>query len=282
MDFLFVSDSSGVELWSGWMNGTNLINTAAMAIANNVPFPKLPSVNTFLINNYTLAPLAILTFPDLTGCNEPEVPLLLYVADAPYSAYSNATTLVGACGSILRSLERLGQVVPDRCKLCFESHCWQGEMETGTPPFVAPALLLSPNTTFAEWNVTTWQPAFSEKGTASNPSAGIPENPNTLPPPSCGPQVGAGHLVTNAALSVSTADSTLDSHAPVIIGLLAASLVVLLGLLALVVMQFTRRGGKIGISGNQSAPRYVPVHVRDESTSLNRTEYVEAKRYSDD
>jgi hypothetical protein len=31
----------------------------------------------------------------LTGCNEPEVPLLLYVADAPYSAYSNATTLIG-------------------------------------------------------------------------------------------------------------------------------------------------------------------------------------------
>ncbi|KAF7369653.1 Lysophospholipase [Mycena venus] len=305
MDFLLVSDSSGVELSSGWMNGTNLINTAAMAIANNVPFPKLPNVITFLINNYTLAPVFF-------GCNEPDVPLLLYVADAPYSAYSNATTLVGtgpseaqiqlllqntldlvsqsnttwaqciACGSILRSLERLGQAIPDHCKLCFESHCWQGEMATGTPPFVAPPLLLSPNTTFAEWNATTWQPAFSETGTASNPSAGIPANPNTRAPPSCGPQVGAGHLVTEAALSVSTADTTMDSHAPVIIGLLSANLVVLLGLLALAVMQFVRRGGKTGISESQSAPRYVPVHVRDESTSLNRTEYVEAKRYSDD
>ncbi|KAJ6470327.1 acyl transferase/acyl hydrolase/lysophospholipase [Mycena sanguinolenta] len=77
MDFLLVSDSSGVELSSGWMNGTNLINTAAMAIANDVPFPKLPDVNTFLINNYTLAPVFF-------GCNEPEVPLLLYVADAPH------------------------------------------------------------------------------------------------------------------------------------------------------------------------------------------------------
>ncbi|KAJ6563099.1 FabD/lysophospholipase-like protein [Mycena vulgaris] len=193
MDFLLVSDSSGVELSSGWMNGTNLINTAAMAIANNVPFPKLPDVNTFLINNYTSATL---NFPDLTGCNEPEVPLLLYVADAPYSAYSNATTLIAeaqiqlllqntldlvsqsnttwaqciACGSILRSLERLGQAIPDQCKLCFERHCWQGQMAAGTPPFVAPPLLLSPNTTFAEWNATTWQPAFSETGTASNAS----------------------------------------------------------------------------------------------------------------
>ncbi|KAJ7055841.1 FabD/lysophospholipase-like protein [Mycena amicta] len=197
MDFLLVSDSSGVELSSGWMNGTNLINTAAMAIANNVPFPKLPDVNTFLINNYTLAPVFF-------GCNEPEVPLLLYVADAPYSAYSNATTLVAAgpseaqiqlllqntldlvsqsnttwaqciaCGSILRSLERLGQAIPDQCKLCFERHCWQGEMETGTPPFVAPPLLLSPNTTFAEWNATTWQSAFSATGTASNASTTTP------------------------------------------------------------------------------------------------------------
>ncbi|KAJ7657058.1 lysophospholipase catalytic domain-containing protein [Mycena rosella] len=196
MDFLLVS-SSPISSFvvdcvkSGWMNGTNLINTAAMAIANNVPFPKLPDVNTFLINNYTLAPSATLTFPNLTGCNEPEVQLLLYVADAPYSAYSNATTLVAyvfsspdarpfpqsfqqhranACGFILRSLERLGQAIPDQCKLCFERHCWQGEMATGTPPFVAPPLLLSPNTTFVEWNATTWQPAFSETGTASNAS----------------------------------------------------------------------------------------------------------------
>ncbi|KAJ7476383.1 FabD/lysophospholipase-like protein [Mycena galericulata] len=191
MDFLLVTDSSGSELSSGWMNGTNLINTASMAIANNVPFPKLPDVNTFLINNYTLAPVFF-------GCNEPEVPLVLFVADAPYSAYSNVTTVVAtgpseaqiqillqntldivsqsnttwaqciACGSILRSLERLGQPIPDQCMLCFEQHCWQGEMATGTPPFVAPALLLSPSITFAEWNATTWTPAFS--GTAPNAS----------------------------------------------------------------------------------------------------------------
>ncbi|KAJ7880570.1 FabD/lysophospholipase-like protein [Mycena olivaceomarginata] len=195
MDFLLVSDSSGVELSSGWMNGTNNslvpltsaspVNTAAMAIANNVPFPKLPDVNTFLINNYTLAPVFF-------GCNEPEVPLLLYVTDAPYSAYSNATTLIGTGPSeaqiqlLLQNtldlvaqsnttwaqciLERLGQAIPDQCTLFFERHCWQGEMVTGTPPFVAPPLLLSPNITFDEWNATTWQPAFSETGTASNAS----------------------------------------------------------------------------------------------------------------
>ncbi|KAF8143108.1 aspartic peptidase domain-containing protein [Mycena galopus ATCC 62051] len=114
------------------------------------------------------------------------------------------------------------------------------------------------------------------------PSAGIPATPNTPTSSSCGAQVGAGHLVTDAALSVSTADSTLGTHAPVIIGLLAANLLLLLGLLALAVIQFMRHGGKVGMPGSQSAPRYVPVHVRDESTSLNRAAYVEAKRYSDD
>ncbi|KAJ7455607.1 FabD/lysophospholipase-like protein, partial [Mycena galericulata] len=190
MDFLLVSDSCGSELSSGWMNGTNLINTASMAIANNVPFPKLPDVNTFLINNYTLAPVFFGKLPTTTGCNEPEVPLVLFVADAPYSAYSNSTGSIAtyveaqiqlllqntldlvsqsnttwaqciACGSILRSLERLGKAIPAQCTLCFERHCWQGEIATGTPPFVAPTLLLSPNTTFAEWNATTWTPAFS-------------------------------------------------------------------------------------------------------------------------
>ncbi|KAJ7909950.1 FabD/lysophospholipase-like protein [Mycena leptocephala] len=200
MDFLLVSSaptSSFVAdcLKSGWMNGTNLINAAAMAIANNVPFPKLPDVNTFLINNYTLAPVF---FGKLQRTRGAAVALC---RRCPYSAYSNATTLIGtgpseaqiqlllqntldlvsqsnttwaqciACGSILRSLERLGQTIPDQCKLCFERHCWQGEMATGTPPFVAPPLLLSLNTTFAEWNATTWQPAFSEMGTASNASA---------------------------------------------------------------------------------------------------------------
>ncbi|KAJ7213299.1 acyl transferase/acyl hydrolase/lysophospholipase [Mycena haematopus] len=219
MDFLLVSDSCGSELSSGWMNGTNLINTAAMAIANNVPFPKLPDVNTFLINNYTLAPVFF-------GCNEPEAPLLLYVADAPYSAYSNATTVVTtgpseaqiqillqnsldivsqsnttwaqciACGSILRSLERLGQAIPDQCTLCFAQHCWQGEMTAGTPPFVAPPLLLSPNTTFAEWNATTWQPAFSANGTASSTASttGAPGSTSGSPNAAAGGRIIRAHV----------------------------------------------------------------------------------------
>jgi hypothetical protein len=91
----------------------------------------------------------------------------------PLQRYNHSLLMMrccSACGSILRSLERLGQAIPEQCKLCFERHCWDGKLATGTPPFVAPPLLLSPSTTFAEWNATTWQPAFSETGTASNAS----------------------------------------------------------------------------------------------------------------
>lgn len=48
LDFIIVSDNSGAELSSGWMNGTNFINTGKWAEGNKLPFPKLPDVNTML------------------------------------------------------------------------------------------------------------------------------------------------------------------------------------------------------------------------------------------
>lgn len=48
LDFIIVSDNSGSELSSGWMNGTNFIATATWAKGNNIPYPKIPDVNTML------------------------------------------------------------------------------------------------------------------------------------------------------------------------------------------------------------------------------------------
>lgn len=48
LDFIIVSDNSGSELSSGWMNGSNFINTAEWAKGNKLPFPKIPDVNTML------------------------------------------------------------------------------------------------------------------------------------------------------------------------------------------------------------------------------------------
>ncbi|KAJ7227577.1 hypothetical protein B0H12DRAFT_1240498 [Mycena haematopus] len=169
-----------------------------MAIANNVPFPKLPDVNTFLINNYTLAPAATnlnaysnATTVIATGPSEAQIQLLLQNTLDLVSQSNTTWAQCIACGSILRSLERLGQAIPDQCTLCFEQHCWQGEMATGTPPFVAPPLLLSPNTTFADWNATTWQPAFSATGTAST-------NASTTGAPGSGSRNAAEGKITRA------------------------------------------------------------------------------------
>ncbi|EIM88993.1 FabD/lysophospholipase-like protein [Stereum hirsutum FP-91666 SS1] len=181
-DFLVVNDAGGTDLSSGWSNGTTFINTAKWAKAQNLSFPTVPSTNTMLNLNHTL-------FPTFYGCYEEDVPLVLYAADAPYTEYSNITALGDldstqytrlwnnsislysqidspnanattdwptciACGAIYRSLQRLNATIPEVCGACFEEHCWGGEVDDSQPGFLAPAPLLNPSLTFAEWNTS--------------------------------------------------------------------------------------------------------------------------------
>jgi len=124
------------------------------------------------------------------GCNEPDVPLLLYVADYPYSSFNNISfissgfsprqqqilfgnalttisqnnnnltanwTTCVACGAILRSLQRLDITVPDACQTCFEQHCWQGNTVDAQPSFPDPgSLLTNDSMTFEIWNQTVF------------------------------------------------------------------------------------------------------------------------------
>lgn len=125
--------------------------------------------------------------PVFFGCNEPEAPLILYAADYPYTAYTNisftasglttsqitqltdnALPLISqdggrlregwptcvACGSIWRSLERLGWEKPEACKKCMEKYCWQGETDESQPGFLDPELVLNPGVSWAQWNGT--------------------------------------------------------------------------------------------------------------------------------
>jgi len=180
VDFIIVSDNSGSELSSGWMNGTNFIDTATWAKAHNLPYPKIPDVNTMLNLKFT-------TFPTFFGCNEPNVPLVLYVADFPYTSFNNFSFLDSfpsgqegvifsnalstlsqdsdrltanwtsclACGTVLRSLQKMDMKVPEFCNSCFKEHCWQGNNASEAPSFLEPsALLTNPNITFEIWNQT--------------------------------------------------------------------------------------------------------------------------------
>jgi lysophospholipase len=181
-DFIIANDAGGTELSNGWMNGSSLIDTAAYCAANGVPFPKVPDQQTFLNLNLTL-------YPTFFGCNDSvDVPLVLYAADAPWSAYTNETLLNGvydptqldailnntfnlytygnntvdtdwsiclACGFMLRSLQRANMTVPDFCNTCWDRHCWNGTYNSTMPSeFFQPGLVLNSSLTYAEFQAS--------------------------------------------------------------------------------------------------------------------------------
>jgi len=201
LDFIIVSDNCGSELSSGWMNGTNFVNTAEWAKGNQLPFPEIPDVNTILNLEFT-------TFPTFFGCNEPNVPLILFVADFPYTSFNNFSFLEAfppaqeeiimsnalstisqdsdrltanwtsclACGTVLRSLQKLNMDVPEFCNSCFKDHCWQGNSASSSPSFLEPsALLTNPDITFEIWNQTI----FFNGSVAGNSSSGTGQHQST-------------------------------------------------------------------------------------------------------
>lgn len=75
----------------------------------------------------------------------------------PHSPYVNSTTdwpSCIACGAIFKSLKRLNMTVPDVCKRCFDEHCWNGEVDDSWPGFLAPSLILSPEVSFEQWDLS--------------------------------------------------------------------------------------------------------------------------------
>lgn len=162
------------------MNGTNFLNSYLTATSAGIPFPKLPSVNTFLNKNYT-------SRPTFFGCNEPNVPLLLYVADYPYTQYTNISFQASglsnsqirliqgnafaaitqnsnqlrsnwssclACGAVYRSLQRMNMSIPATCQQCMTDYCWQGEEDNSQPSFLSPPLLLNQSVSWSQWNAS--------------------------------------------------------------------------------------------------------------------------------
>lgn len=186
VDFIIVSDNSGTELSSGWMNGTTFRNTYETATSAGIPFPKVPSVRTMLNKNYT-------STPTFFGCNEgADVPLVLYIADAPYTSYTNISLVLDtisngqldliwqngftsmtqnqnqlstnwtdclACGAIHKSIMKMQIELPPVCQQCMMDHCWQGDEDDSEPGFLAPYPKLNQTLTWAEWNATVWSTA---------------------------------------------------------------------------------------------------------------------------
>ncbi|KAK4105373.1 phospholipase-like protein [Parathielavia hyrcaniae] len=163
VDVIFAVDSSADTVYA-WPNGTALRATyerSLSAIANGTQFPAVPDDATFLA-------LGLNNRPTFFGCdvanfsstqNQTPPPLIVYLPNAPYTAYSNVSTfepsfpdaqrdaiirngLDGAtqgngtldgqwptcvaCAVLSRSWARRGDAVPAACDACFERYCWNG------------------------------------------------------------------------------------------------------------------------------------------------------------
>lgn len=129
----------------------------------SVPFPHVPSdPNTFInegLNSRT-------TF---FGCNQTGVPLIIFVPNHPYTAYTNFSTFklsyedneinsfldngiqeasgngtvlptCLACALTFRALQRSGTAQTDQCKACFTQYCWNGVSNSTTPNVYQPSI----------------------------------------------------------------------------------------------------------------------------------------------
>ncbi|RMJ17343.1 hypothetical protein CDV36_003018 [Fusarium kuroshium] len=190
LDLIIVYEASGDSIANGWVNGTNLINTALSAKEGNIPFPDIPDVNTMVAQNLTKQP----TF---FGCNATkDTPLLLYLPNAPWTGYTNYSYTIDqftdeqldiafdnafqiatygngtvdpdwpaclACAAIKGALQRTNTKLPSQCQECFDSHCWDGK--TSSKVATAADFDLRPrlNTslTYEEWNKTEWNAGSS-------------------------------------------------------------------------------------------------------------------------
>jgi cadmium resistance protein CadD (predicted permease) len=90
--------------------------------------------------------------------------------------------------------------------------------------------------------------------------------------------VVAGHLANAAVTSDVTDSPSVSKYIPIIIGLLAANLVVVLLLAFVSVMSFVRSSRRVGAT-RSGGVHYVPAKVKD--NSLLRTSFAEDKPYSD-
>ncbi|PGH31795.1 lysophospholipase [[Emmonsia] crescens] len=177
IDVIFAVDSSADNEFN-WPNGTALVATYERSITSNIAngtvFPAIPDVNTF-VN------LGLNKKPTFFGCDSANMtgwsPLIVYIPNSPYVAFSNVSTFqmeysasqrdeilqngynvatmgngtvdanwptcVG-CAMLSRSFGRTNTQVPEACKRCFETYCWDGRTNSTVPSVYEPKILLEP------------------------------------------------------------------------------------------------------------------------------------------
>jgi len=185
VDVIFAVDSSA-DTTAYWPNGTALRATydrQFVSIANGTAFPAVPDANTFINKDLN-------SRPAFFGCDAGNFsagvtvpPLVVYIPNAPYTAFSNVstfdpsyspdqrdqiianayagatqgngsqdalwTTCVG-CAVLSRSLWRTNTTVPKVCEDCFDRYCWDGSIDSANNGPYLPGLKLGNGTTASE------------------------------------------------------------------------------------------------------------------------------------
>ncbi|KAI0173573.1 lysophospholipase catalytic domain-containing protein [Hypoxylon sp. FL1284] len=184
VDVIFAVDSSADTTYN-WPNATALRATyerSQSSIANGTAFPRVPDAETF-IN------LGLNQRPAFFGCNVSEFndngsnndthipPLIVYLANTPYTALSNVSTFdpsyddaqrdsiikngfnvatMGngtagddewpacvACAVLMRSLARTGTDAGPTCARCFDRYCWNGTTDSSPVGTFEPTPILT-------------------------------------------------------------------------------------------------------------------------------------------
>lgn len=205
VDTIFAIDSSADTTYL-WPNGTSLVATYERStnatIQNHTLFPSIPDQNTF-VN------LGLNQRPTFFGCNASNFttssspnppPLIVYIPNSPYSAFSNVSTydlsyetsqrndiirngynvasranstvasnwdVCVGCAILRRSLERTNTTFPAVCNDCFTEYCWDGQTNATTPLTYAPALGSSAKNSSSGTSTSSTASAASATGAAS-------------------------------------------------------------------------------------------------------------------
>lgn len=183
VDVIFANDNSA-DTSTNWPNGSSLVTTyqRAMApISNGTGFPSIPDTSTFINLGLNDRPTFFgcdasnITLPTGSRQNQAEVPLIVYLPNAPYNVMSNPPTLAAttnnsyrdamilngynvatggnatiyknwpqclACALLSRSFTRTGTPVPQACQQCFTQYCWNGTVNSRAPGAYNPPLKL--------------------------------------------------------------------------------------------------------------------------------------------
>ena len=187
LDFIIAWDDSTDTVPYDWLNGTGIHNTYLRAKAESLPFPIIPTSNTIINRKYNVRPTFFGCDTNLTTTHSADAPIVLYIANAPHSAYTNysytesstsssqfSDIMVNSfdivtqgngtldaewpaclgCAAIDRSLVRVGMQRTKQCEACMKKYCWDGTEDDVAPGVVDPSLALQPDLGFVEWRMS--------------------------------------------------------------------------------------------------------------------------------